>query len=67
MYEQHTHTHGILLCDFRPENILIDEFGILKVADFGNARKIPKQLLNDTAIEVRKVQLACLLKSGCEL
>jgi serine/threonine protein kinase len=50
---KHIHAHGILLCDFRPENVLIDEFGILKVADFGNAREIPKQLLGATPVEVR--------------
>ena len=32
------HSQYVLYRDIKPENILIDEFGHLKVADFGLAR-----------------------------
>ena len=33
------HSHGILYCDLKPSNVLIDEYGVLKLCDFGLARK----------------------------
>lgn len=36
------HTNGLIHCDIRPKNVLIDEFGILKLSDFKFAKKIPK-------------------------
>jgi serine/threonine-protein kinase ULK4 len=36
------HSNGILYCDLKPSNVLIDEFGTLKLCDFGLA----KQLIN---------------------
>ncbi|KAG2789186.1 hypothetical protein PC129_g688 [Phytophthora cactorum] len=38
---QYLHSNNILYCDLKPANILIDEFGSLKLADFGLARRIP--------------------------
>ncbi|KAK1932017.1 Serine/threonine-protein kinase RUNKEL [Phytophthora citrophthora] len=38
---QYLHFNSILYCDLKPANILIDEFGSLKLADFGLARRIP--------------------------
>ncbi|TMW63508.1 hypothetical protein Poli38472_002449 [Pythium oligandrum] len=43
---QYLHSNGILFCDLKPANVLIDEAGSLKLADFGLARRIPT---NDTA------------------
>lgn len=40
---QYLHAQGILFCDLKPANILIDEYGCLKLADFGLARRIPTQ------------------------
>ncbi|KAL3672163.1 hypothetical protein V7S43_002827 [Phytophthora oleae] len=38
---QYLHSNSILYCDLKPANIMIDEFGSLKLADFGLARRIP--------------------------
>ena len=44
---KYLHQLGVLHCDLQPRNILIDEYGILKISDFKYARKIPKSLQND--------------------
>lgn len=31
------HNHGVMHCDIKPENIMIDKFGTLKFIDFGHA------------------------------
>lgn len=41
------HSLGLLHCDLKPSNFLIDEFGILKFCDFKYARKLPKSLLDE--------------------
>lgn len=38
---QYLHYNGMLYCDLKPSNVLIDEHGILKLAGFGLARRIP--------------------------
>ena len=35
---EHMHSHGIVYRDIKPENILMDEDGYLKIADFGMAK-----------------------------
>ncbi|KAJ0407877.1 hypothetical protein P43SY_009164 [Pythium insidiosum] len=40
---QYLHSQGIIFCDLKPANILIDECGSLKLADFGLARRIPTE------------------------
>ncbi|KDO29061.1 ULK/ULK protein kinase [Saprolegnia parasitica CBS 223.65] len=37
----YVHSHGVLYCDLKPANVLVDEYGSLKLADFGLARRIP--------------------------
>ncbi|KAG9405806.1 Serine threonine kinase [Aphanomyces cochlioides] len=37
------HTNGTIYCDLKPANVLIDEYGCLKLSDFGLARKIPTE------------------------
>ena len=50
---KYLHQIGILHCDIRPRNFLIDEYGIVKISDFKQARKLPKAPLADAPIETR--------------
>ncbi|KAF0693777.1 Aste57867_15276 [Aphanomyces stellatus] len=40
---QYLHANGVIYCDLKPANVLIDEYGCLKLSDFGLARKIPTE------------------------
>jgi len=39
---KYMHGLGLLHCDLRPRNFLVDEYGILKICDFKLARRVPK-------------------------
>lgn len=44
---------GYIHGDLRPKNFLIDEYGILKLADFKFTVKIPKERLEEKPLELR--------------
>ena len=54
---QYLHMLGYVHCDLRPCNILIDEYGILKIADFKLTKKIPKSPLGSTPLSSRGTPL----------
>lgn len=41
---QYAHEQGVIHCDVKPENILINETGVAKVADFGVAETVTRTL-----------------------
>lgn len=47
------HSNGYIHGDLRPRNFLIDEYGIVKIADFKFTQKIPKEALGSKKIEER--------------
>jgi CRP-like cAMP-binding protein len=42
----HIHEHGVAYRDVKPENIMIDEMGYIRIIDFGFAKKIPFTKVN---------------------
>ncbi|KAJ1408661.1 kinase-like domain-containing protein, partial [Ochromonadaceae sp. CCMP2298] len=50
---KYVHSLGLIHCDIRPRNFLVDEYGILKLSDFKFVRKIPKESLGDTPMALR--------------
>ncbi|NCD07921.1 MAG: Stk1 family PASTA domain-containing Ser/Thr kinase [Negativicutes bacterium] len=52
---KHAHSRGIIHCDIKPHNILLDENNTPKVADFGIARAITTATMTYTASVVGSV------------
>ncbi len=43
----HAHSHGLVHCDLKPENIMLTREGVVKITDFGLTRAIPHRLLTE--------------------
>mgnify|MGYP003975649745 CR=1 FL=1 len=50
---RYLHGLGMLHCDLRPCNFLVDEYGILKMSDFKCTRKLPQAPVGDIPLEAR--------------
>ena len=37
---QYTHSKGVIVCDIKPACVLVNEYGSVKLGDFGSAQKL---------------------------
>lgn len=48
---QYIHANGVIVCDLKPSNVLIDEHGALKLCDLGLAQEFPTDRLRNWIVE----------------
>ena len=56
----HIHEHGAAYRDLKPENVMLDECGYIRIIDFGFAKKIPYTRVNfngDTKVMLKSFTL----------
>ncbi|EAS06928.2 Serine/Threonine kinase domain protein (macronuclear) [Tetrahymena thermophila SB210] len=58
---QYLHSKGIIYCDLKPSNILLNEFGQLKICDFGLSRRIIDMITADEGKETVKKGSPCYM------
>ena len=39
---EHVHTQGVIFRDLKPENVMVDVNGHVKLTDFGLSKKVPR-------------------------
>ena len=42
----YTHSRGVVVCDLKPASILVNQYGNVKIADFGAAQELVNLMQN---------------------
>jgi serine/threonine protein kinase len=61
----HMHRHDIAYRNLRPENVLIDARGFIRLISFGNAKEVP--FINTSGVEQTKTSTICGSTGACNL
>ena len=63
---QYIHSKGFLYCDMKPSNLLLNEYGVLKICDLGLARQIPVDKAMLAAVFIFSLCYIIILASFCK-